>query len=153
MMAESNMSDLRARLNHRRKVVRLHRLARSSIGEQRPDGDASVLAEKAELEGGQYLTFLCDDPSLDKQVRIYVAPGQRLRVRPLIFVQHFLRRVFIDLWLPRQVGSTSAKQEQDVQVAGLGITPETAIFTTQPPRHEGMPPILCVAPAAPNAQV
>ena len=37
---------------------------------------------------------------------MYVALGQRLRV-----------------------GTAGAKTEQDVKVAGLGITPETAIFT------------------------
>ena len=56
------------------------------------------------------------------------------------------------------MGTARAKTEQDVKVAGLGITPETAVFTMRPPRkaEDGSPlgtGILCVAPASMNAQV
>jgi hypothetical protein len=128
LKAERNMAELRARLQHRRKVVRLHRLSRNATDEGRADGE-SVEEEQNRLvsDGGPYLTFLSEDPSMSSQLKIYVAAGQRLRV-----------------------GTASAKIEQDVKVAGLGITPETAVFTMKS-KKDGL--ALCVSPASMNAQV
>lgn len=112
----------------------MHRVGRSSLDPHDPSSDDAA----ADDERAPHLTFLTDDPGLSGQFRVYVARGQRLRV-----------------------GTATAPTEQDVKVAGLGVTPETAIFTMRPPRYaSGHAPsdgqgvgVLCVAPAQPNAQV
>lgn len=108
--AEANMADLRMRLQHRRKVVRLHYITPEAADIARANGKSGEGGAKEAAEREQralpYLTFLSDDPALSSQLQLYVALGQRLRV-----------------------GTAGAKMEQDVKIAGLGITPETAIFT------------------------
>ena len=53
------------------------------------------------------------------------------------------------------MGTALAPTEQDVKLAGLGITPETAVFTMRPPPRGSADTtgVLCVAPASQNAQV
>ena len=55
----------------------------------------------------------------------------------------------------KKVGTALAPTEQDVKLAGLGITPETAVFTMRPPPRGSADTtgVLCVAPASQNAQV
>jgi hypothetical protein len=52
-----------------------------------------------------------------------------------------------------RIGTSNAQIEQDIQVAGLGVTPETAIFTMHKPPGDDSMGVLFVAPAQPNAQV
>jgi hypothetical protein len=108
------------------QVVRLHRLGDASS----PKSDGDGADQHDEDEQAPYLTFLNDDPSINGQMRIYVARGQRMRI-----------------------GTSNAQIEQDIQVAGLGVTPETAIFTMHKPPGDDSMGVLFVAPAQPNAQV
>lgn len=109
------------------QVVRLHRLG--DAPSPNLDGGGADQTNDDD-EQAPYLTFLNDDPSLNGQMRIYVARGQRMRI-----------------------GTSNAQIEQDVQVAGLGVTPECAIFTMHKPPGDDSLGVLFVAPAQPNAQV
>lgn len=108
------------------QVVRLHRLGDAPS----PKSDGGGADQTDDDEHAPYLTFLNDDPSINGQMRIYVARGQRMRI-----------------------GTSNAPIEQDLQVAGLGVTPECAIFTMHKPPGDGSMGVMFVAPAQPNAQV